>query len=574
MSRRAAIAALAAGAAILAAPALADLAVFGSVEGVDAANPLIDSAPWQEQVGVDAAGNSYVRLTRTVVQGEDEDLQAAVSARCLASGWIPVVQEGLTDRLSHVRDLAVAPNGAAVLVWTDEHSSTNFDAYASYRAAGGDWGAPQKLVSGNVREFDVGIDDAGNAAVAYMEGGGISRDAYAGYRPAGAAGTWETPVELPGTLNTAVLAMSAAGEVAVVGQVGSSGIGPLRAVVRQAGQPWPAGFETVPTPSMPQLNTDGPNAVAYDAAGRLIVLDGENAFDIEATIRSGGTWGATQTLFDGQTPAAVVDLARHPHGAVALWRNSGDLYVSRLSGGTWEAQPAKFDRTEEFSTGTVAADAAGNIVVAATLTRPAGREIWAATADGINSAWSGPARLSPEAVQNDRYYENPAAGGGGHLVVAWTARDPGNRSTQAVASGPAPVCGTGTATPTPTPTATPTPTPTPPPPPPPIAATPAPTTPPAPKSKPAARPKISAFVKLHTCARARKLKVSVKVPPGQDVTRVELRVNGKRAALRRAPRVAGSLTLRKLPRRFRLEAIVSFGSGAPVRATRTVKACR
>ena len=569
MRRRATIAALAAGAAILAAPALADFAVFGSAEGVDAANPLIDSAPWQEQVGVDAAGNSYIRLTRTVVQGEDEDLQAAVTARCLASGWIPVVQEGLTDRLSHVRDLAVAPNGAAVLVWTDEHSSSNFDAYASYRAAGGDWGAPQKLVSGNVREFDVGIDDAGNAAVAYMEGGGISRDAYAGYRPAGAAGTWETPVELPGTLNTAVLAMSAAGEVAVVGQVGSSGSGALRAVVRPAGQPWPAGFETVPTPSAPQLNTDGPNAVAYDSAGRLIVLDGENAFDIEATIRSGGTWGGTQTLFDGQTAgAAVVDLARHPQGAVALWRHSGDLYASRLSGGTWEAQPAKFDLTEGFSTGTVAADAAGNIVVAATLTRPAGREIWAATADGIGSAWSGPARLSPEAVQNGRYYENPAAGGGGHLVVAWTVREPGNRqSTQAVASGPAPVCSTGTATPTPTPTSTP------PPPPPPIAATPTPA-PTAPKPKPAARPKISAFVKLPKCARARKLKVSVKAPAGQDVTRVELRVNGKRAALRRAPRVAGSLTLRKLPRRFRLEAIVSFASGPPVRATRTVKACR
>ena len=95
MSRRAAIAALAAGAAILAAPALADLAVFGSVEGVeDAANPLHRLRPLAG-AGRRRRGRQQLhpRLQRTVVQGEDEDLQAAVSASCLASGWIPVVRE-------------------------------------------------------------------------------------------------------------------------------------------------------------------------------------------------------------------------------------------------------------------------------------------------------------------------------------------------------------------------------------------------------------------------------------------------------------------------------------------------
>jgi hypothetical protein len=383
----------------------------------------------------------------------------------------------------------------------------------------------------------------------------VTRKVYASHRPAG--GAWEATKQLVG-LYTGVLAMSGAGEVAVVGQSNLGADDPMRAYVRPPGQPWPGTSEPVPTPpSVPFSKTDGPNAVEYDGVGRLIVLDREG-FDVEATVRAGGSWGATQIIHDDAPGApGILDLARHPSGAVGAWRVGSDLYVARFNG-AWETPKLYAAGGDEFTTASIAADADGNIVVAATRIMPAGHEVWAATTTGLGAPWPNEtSRLSP-AASGPRSYRDPAAGGGKYLVVAWSAWNGGAVAGQAVASGTAPDCATQ---PPPPPPPDPTPTPVP--------AQPA----PVPSPTPVARPKLGDFVKFAACARKRRLVVTLKVPRGQPVTRIELRVNGRRAVLRRAPKLAGKVTLRKLPKRFRLDATVTFRTGTPLKAAKTIKAC-
>jgi hypothetical protein len=530
------------------AAALAAVA-FGPPEPVETGHGTAEFRYYGEQVGVDAAGNAFSGNKLNV--GSDE--QALVLRRCGGS-WSPSLVAGSPDVVSHAHDLAVASGGAAVLVWSDEHSSADSRLFASYRPAGGDWGAPEPIASGDIEDFDVDISDAGAAAVVWASGSINSRQVHASYRPP--AGAWEPAKELAG-LYTGVLAVSGAGEVAVVGQNGLGGDDPLKAYVRPPGQPWPAASEPVPFPPGPAFGkTDGPNALEYDGAGRLIVLDREG-FNVEATVRAGGAWGQTQIVQQGGGAPGVLDLARTPNGAVAAWRVGGDLHVSRYTG-TWETP--KIYSGGEFTTASLAADVAGNVVVAATRIVPAGHEVWSATTEP-GSPWPPElTRLSPDAA-GPRYYRDPAAGGGKYLVVAYSAWNGAERATVAVASGTAPECSSQP----PPPPADPTPQPGPPPPPPPAT--------PAPTPKPAARPKLADFVKFGSCARKRKLAVTFKVPRGQPVTRIDLRVNGKRAALRKAPKIAGKVTLRKLPKRFRLAATVTFKTGVPLKATKTVKAC-
>src|SRR4029453_18322816 len=114
---------------------------------------------------------------------------------------------------------------------------------------------------------------------------------------------------------------------------------------------------------------DGPNAVEYDGAGRLIVLDREG-FDVDATVRAGGTWGATQIIHDGLSGApGIPDLPRHPSGAVAAWRVGDDLYVARFNG-AWETPKLYAAGGDEVTTASVSADADGKIVRAAPRTVP------------------------------------------------------------------------------------------------------------------------------------------------------------------------------------------------------------
>jgi hypothetical protein len=538
----------------LLAAALATVA-FGPPEPVETGHGIAELRYYGEQVGVDAAGNAFIGNKLTVPVGGDEDEQALVLRRC-GSGWSQSLTAGSPEQLTHAHDLAVASGGAAVLVWSDEHSSADSRLFASYRPAGGDWGAPEPIASGAIEDFDVDISDAGAAAVIWATGSINSRKVFASHRPIG--GGWEAGHELAG-LYTGVLAVSGAGEIAVVGQNGLGADDPLKAFIRPPGAPWPASSEPVPyPPGNPFSKTNGPNAVEYDGAGRLIVLDNENNFTVEATVRAGGVWGETQIIQQGGGAAGVLDLARTPGGAVAAWHVGGELRVARYTG-VWETP--KVYSGGDFTTASLAADAAGNVVVAATRIMPAGHEVWSAATEP-GSPWPEMTRLSPEAA-GPRYYRDPAAGGGKYLVVAYSAWNGAERSSVAVASGAAPDC---SSQPPPPPPADPTPQPGPPPPPP---ADPTPT----PTPKPAARPKLADFVKFGSCARKRKLAVTFKVPRGQAVTRIELRVNGKRAATRKAPKLAGKVTLRKLPKRFRLAATVTFETGAPLKATKTVKAC-
>lgn len=103
-------------------------------------------------------------------------------------------------------------------------------------------------------------------------------------------------------------------------------------------------------------------------------------------------------------------------------------------------------------------------------------------------------------------------------------------------------------------------------------------TPPAPKPPAAAAlPKLASLVTLPAtkqCVSRRKFSIRLRVPKGSAVTSAEVKVNGKRAAVRRGARLRSVVNLTQLPKgRFRVDIVLKLADGRTVKGTRTYRTC-
>ena len=76
------------------------------------------------------------------------------------------------------------------------------------------------------------------------------------------------------------------------------------------------------------------------------------------------------------------------------------------------------------------------------------------------------------------------------------------------------------------------------------------------------------------CVSRRKFSIRLKVPRGSSVVEATVRVNGKRAAVRRGARLRSTVDLRNLPKgRFRVEVVLKLADGRSVKDVRRYFTC-
>jgi len=246
-------------------------------------------------------------------------------------------------------DIAVAPSGAAVAVWSLQTVSfsppASFPAgvEAAVRPAGGAWSAPQRLSEAGFGPA-AAVDGAGNAVVVWREAG-----VRAATRPAG--GAWSAPQTLSTDGGDADVAVDGDGNAVAVwnqyfytvdestGAVVSRGI--IDSATRPAGGAWSAPVAV----SDPAASVGAPR-VAVNGAGDAVAtwIGGELPMPpVVASVRpAGGRWGPTQVLSEAGGPIYDTDVGIDQAGnAVVVWERpeSGIQTNFRVQAAVYEAEP-------------------------------------------------------------------------------------------------------------------------------------------------------------------------------------------------------------------------------------------
>lgn len=93
----------------------------------------------------------------------------------------------------------------------------------------------------------------------------------------------------------------------------------------------------------------------------------------------------------------------------------------------------------------------------------------------------------------------------------------------------------------------------------------------------APKPAFSSLVALpgaRTCVSRRRFNIRLRVPRDSTVISAEVKVNGKRVAVRKGSRLRSVVGLTKFPKgRFRVDITMKFADGQTVKGTRTYRAC-
>ncbi|MGO9900346.1 MAG: hypothetical protein ACLP0J_11765 [Solirubrobacteraceae bacterium] len=271
--------------------------------------------PQSVDVGIDGAGHAVA--TWAQLDTADVESVAVADASGGASGWGSAEILSSPGMQSMFPRMAVAPSGAAVVVWQAYTSPTVVRlpwppaVWAAYRStAAGAWSKPVEISSGVGLDPSVAIDSDGQATVAW---GLVNGDAVASFDPRSA--TWSKPVTLrtvdPGP---PLVADNARGETIVVWRQSITGslTGPdgtsaeiAAAVKRTPTSRWEAtrllGREIEPPLQADRTWEEPGPQIALDAAGDAIVV-----------------WQG------GRPPTPVVSVATYSAGA-DRWHQDGAI---------------------------------------------------------------------------------------------------------------------------------------------------------------------------------------------------------------------------------------------------------
>lgn len=243
----------------------------------------------EPQIAVTGAGTTVLVWRRDTGAG---DTLIEVTERTANNGWTkPQALSDPTVRSKRPR-LAVAPNGAAALVW-EQTVGGRLTVVAAMRSSGGRWSQQVPLTNSlDAHEPDVAIGPTGAATAAWIEETEDGAVAMATSRPE--AGVWSVPT--------------------VIG--------------RGSGVP----YET-PRPGRAETGAD----VAALPDGRAIavwtIVDDEVNQAQSATMRAGGVWDAPTALSDPDSAASGVQVAVLAGGAAAAaWEElDGGLIRARVA---------------------------------------------------------------------------------------------------------------------------------------------------------------------------------------------------------------------------------------------------
>jgi hypothetical protein len=267
--------------------------------------------------------------------------------------------------------LAVNANGDALAVWQRSDGSNN-RIQASFRPAGGSFGAPETLSEAGATSFEpqVALNDAGDAVVVWRREGSPQR-IHAAFRPAGGSfGAPETlSAEAGGGAFNAQVALDPAGDAVAVWQRSDGSDLRAQAAFRPAGSGW----DSPETLSAAGQSAELPQ-VAIDSDGNALAI--WHRFDgtddrVQASFRpAGGSFGAADTLSDAGQAAVRAQIAFDANGdALAVWQrfdgsDSRIQAASRPAGGSFGAVETLSDAGLDARAPRIALDAAGDAAVA------------------------------------------------------------------------------------------------------------------------------------------------------------------------------------------------------------------
>ena len=251
-------------------------------------------------VAVDANGDAVA----VWANDEDGDESVLAAVRPAGGAWEPAVTLDSGEYTVANPRVAVDPQGDVTAVWTSTNSkSAHTFVWAAVRPAGGSWQTPVDLSDSSQSAADpqVAVDPHGNTTAVWDLFAGTSNVVQAATRPVG--GSWQTQVDLSAGFTSSYpaqpeVAVDAQGDATAVWDLydGSSYI--TQAAARPAGGSWQAPVVLSSTGSHLQSFPE----VAVDPNGDATAvwsLDDGGSFTVQATVRSvGGSW---------QTP---VDLSR------------------------------------------------------------------------------------------------------------------------------------------------------------------------------------------------------------------------------------------------------------------------
>jgi hypothetical protein len=153
-------------------------------------------------IAIDSAGNLYA-LWQDWRNG-DPDVYFSYQPAGGSWGANERVSDAVSGTVQYSGAIAADGAGDAYAVWTDMRNGDP-DIYFSYRAAGGNWSANERVSQdpGHARQWnpDIAVDTAGNAYSVWQDDRNGHYDVYASYRPAD--GGWGTAVRVNDDAGTA-----------------------------------------------------------------------------------------------------------------------------------------------------------------------------------------------------------------------------------------------------------------------------------------------------------------------------------------------------------------------------------
>lgn len=338
--------------------------------------------------------------------------------------WEPPVNVGSAGRYGGGADVAVAPDGRAVAVWTRSarrHSSDTL--MAAVRPAGGTWSGPVVLAAeAPGHEFPaVAFDDAGAATVVWQ-----------GYGERGRVSVESRRITRNGTLTRTVrlgrmdrggglpsLAVDPAGNATVAWMKQDGTRSWVEAVRRPAGGSW-----TDPKRLSPRDGDVGVPTVASSAGGTVVVWPGAASYAeptrVWAAQRAGG-WrdpdpiSARGSIFGADavvTPAGdmIATWSRYPADGPSRVE-----LAERPAGGSW--QPAVLLPSGRDGLDPVVAAGDGEVTVVWRRVTENDRYRTAASTRAADGTWQAPTLLSPEG--RDAWHQQVVADGSGAVAVVW-----------------------------------------------------------------------------------------------------------------------------------------------------------
>jgi len=330
------------------------------------------------QLGVDERGRAYLAWT------DKGDNSVRFATRLAPGPWTAFKRVDGGASAAGAVDLAVTPDGRALVVWT-EGTGISAKLMARRRSASGVWGSPQPVSPAGVQSPAVAMNARGDAVAVWTQADPAISSTRLWSSDATATGTWSDPEKVgsPGTFSgSPSVGLADDGEAALMWKRDAA----IELSTRPVSRVWQlptvlsaAGLH--PSSGTVAMNPQGAVAVVWSDDGGVHGLTGTSPGAIGSTpallsahrsagpiVRispsrtvfavwgadslvegrvgtAGGAWGALQTLSSSTFNSFVADVAFDGNGnGLATWRRARGMDDDDLQASGYDGAPPRLTR--------------------------------------------------------------------------------------------------------------------------------------------------------------------------------------------------------------------------------------